>query len=120
MTVKSLLTMMTAAALIFAIPSRSQRQMQTRAPIQLPDGDAKPIVETACAACHSLSNIANAGHSPEEWRTTIAMMRNAGAALPDNKVEMVTNYLIKNFPEKPAPPAAHECSDVRSARTGDG
>jgi virginiamycin B lyase len=79
--------------------------MQSRAPVQLPDGDAKPIVETACAACHSLSNIANAGHSPEEWRTTIAMMRNAGAALPDDKVEMVTNYLIKNFPDKPAPPA---------------
>jgi virginiamycin B lyase len=105
MPAKSRLLLMTAAALVFAIPSRSQQQMQSRAPIQLPDGDAKPIVESACAACHSLSNITNSGHSPEEWRTTIAMMRNAGAALPDDQVEMVTNYLIKNFPEKPAPPA---------------
>ena len=105
MRARLLVTSIIAAALIFAIPSRSQQQMQGRAPIQLPEGDAKPIVETACAACHSLSNITNSGHSPEEWRTTIAMMRNAGAALPDDKVEMVTNYLIKNFPEKPAPPA---------------
>jgi virginiamycin B lyase len=104
MPVKSLFALMTAA-LIFAIPARSQQQMPSRAPVQLPDGDAKPIVETACAACHSLSNITNSGHSPEEWRTTVAMMRNAGAALPDDKVEMVTNYLIENFPEKPAPPA---------------
>jgi virginiamycin B lyase len=79
--------------------------MQGRGPAQLPDGDAKPIVQAVCSACHSLSNITNAGHTPEEWKTTIAMMRNAGADLPDDQVEMVTNYLIENFPEKPAPPA---------------
>ena len=105
MPAKSLSILTTTAALIFAIPSRGQQPVQTRGPVQLPDGDAKPIVERACAACHSLSNITNSGHSPEEWKTTIAMMRNAGADLPDDQVEMVTNYLIENFPEKPAPPA---------------
>lgn len=91
--------------LTFALPLRGQQQMQGRAAIQLPDGEAKPIIEAACSVCHSLGNITNSGHTPEEWKTTIAMMRNAGADLPADKVEMVTNYLIENFPEKPAPPA---------------
>ncbi len=91
--------------LTFALPLRGQPQMQGRAAIQLPDGEAKPIIEAACSVCHSLGNITNSGHTPEEWKTTIAMMRNAGADLPADKVEMVTNYLIENFPEKPAPPA---------------
>jgi virginiamycin B lyase len=88
-----------------SLPLRGQSPAPRRAAVQLPDGDGKEIVQTACAACHSLGNITNSGHSPEEWKTTVAMMRNAGANIPADKVEMVTNYLIRNFPEKPAPPA---------------
>ncbi len=108
MSVKSLLMCMMAGSLFLALPARGQEQMQDRAGVQLPDGDAKNLVEDACSACHSLTNITNSqGHTPEEWKTTISMMLNVGAAVPPEKVEMVTNYLIKNFPEKPGPaPAA--------------
>jgi len=83
----------------------SQEPMQGRSAIQLPDGEGKEIVQTACAACHSLGNITNSGHSAEEWKTAVAMMLNVGANVPEDKVDTVLNYLVKNFPEKPAPPA---------------
>ena len=93
------------AVLVIAVPARSQEQTRSRAPVTLPDGDAKGIVQTACSVCHSLGNVTNSGHTPEDWKTTVAMMLNVGAPVPKDKVEMVTNYLIQNFPEKPAPPA---------------
>ncbi len=110
MTAKSVSTLIAAAVLFLAIPARSQEGMgsmgpQSRGKIELPDGDGKQIVQSACAACHSLSNITTSGHSPEDWKTTVAMMLNVGANVPPDKVDTVLNYLIKNFPEKPAPPA---------------
>lgn len=108
MSVKSVLIGVMAGSLFTVLPVRAQMQMGERTPVNLPDGDAKSMVEDTCATCHSLTNVTNSqGHTPEEWRTTVAMMRNVGAAVPDDKVDMLTNYLIKNFPEKPGPaPAA--------------
>src|SRR5258708_2343965 len=107
MTVKSLLTCMMTGSLLLALPARGQEQMQDRAAVQLPDGDAKDLITDTCSACHSLANITNSqGHTPEEWKTTVAMMLNVGAPVPADKVDMVTNYLIKNFPTKPGPAPA--------------
>ncbi len=107
MAAKSLLICMMAGSLFLVVPARGQEQMQDRAAVQLPDGDAKELISDTCSACHSLTNITNSqGHSPAEWKTTVAMMLNVGAAVPADKVDMVTNYLIKNFPEKPGPAPA--------------
>ena len=104
MPAKPILKCMGAAILFLALPAWSQEPMQGRSAVQLPDGEGKEIVQTACAACHSLGNIANSGHSAEEWKTAVAMMLNVGAKVPEDKVDTVLNYLVKNFPEKPAPP----------------
>jgi virginiamycin B lyase len=107
MSVQSFLICAMAGSLFLASPARAQEQMQDRAAVQLPDGDAKELVSDACSACHSLTNITNSqGHTPAEWKTTVAMMLNVGAAIPPEKVDMVTSYLIKNFPEKPGPAPA--------------
>jgi hypothetical protein len=81
----------------FLAPRASQSQCKAVAPFNCPKAKAE-IVQTACAACHSLGNITNSGHSPEEWKTTVAMMLNVGANVPKDKVGTVLNYLIKNFP----------------------
>jgi virginiamycin B lyase len=70
---------------------------------QLPDGPGKDIVQQSCSGCHSLGRFTNSGYSPEEWKTVIAMMRNVGAPLSPDQVPVVTAYLAKNFPAKPAP-----------------
>jgi len=108
MSMKTLLICTMAGSLFLVLPARGQEQMQDHAAVVLPDGDAKELISDTCSACHSLSNITNSqGHTPEEWKTTVAMMLNVGAAVPPEKVDTVTNYLIKNFPAKPGPaPAA--------------
>ena len=70
---------------------------------QLPDGPGKDIVQQICSGCHSLGRFINSGYSPDEWKTVIAMMRNVGAPLTPEQVPVVTTYLTRNFPEKPAP-----------------
>src|SRR5438445_4597999 len=72
----------------------------------LPDGPGKSTVEKACVACHALSNITNAGHSPKEWDTVLHMMVNAGAQVPPDQFPVVADYLAKNFPAKHLPAAA--------------
>ncbi len=108
MQAKSVSTMILAIVFGFALSARSQER------VQLPDGDGKVIVQTACNACHSLTNITNSGgHTPEDWGTTLSMMLNVGANVPPDKVDTVRNYLIKNFPEQPkAPPAVLIPGDV--------
>jgi virginiamycin B lyase len=106
MLAKAVLISFAAIVFGFAISAQCQEQMQKRTPVQLPDGDAKPIIQTACNACHSLTNITNSGgHTAQDWTNVLAMMLNVGAQVPPDKVDMVRNYLIKNFPEQPKPPA---------------
>ncbi len=100
---KSVLLLIVGTVFAFGYPARGQAQMDAHAPIQLPDGTGKDIVQTSCSLCHSLRNVVNSGHTPDEWRTTMAMMLNVGAPVPKDKVGVVTDYLIKNFPERPAP-----------------
>jgi virginiamycin B lyase len=99
------------ATALFAIPmlagpafARPQAQEGRQNEPQLPDGPGKDVVESACSVCHSLGNITNSGgHTPQDWKNVLAMMLNVGAAVPDDKVQEVSDYLIKNFPEQPAP-----------------
>ena len=85
-------------ALLFSIPS-------ARAQGVLPDGLAKGTVQSACTACHALSMVTNAGHSKSEWDTVLHMMVNVGAQVPADQFQAVADYLAKNFPVKPLPPA---------------
>jgi virginiamycin B lyase len=94
---------MAATLLLAVVPVDAQ---QALSPPQLPDGSGKDVVQQACSGCHSLGRFTNSGYSPEEWKTVIAMMRNVGAPLAPDQVPVVTDYLTKNFPDKPAPEPA--------------
>jgi virginiamycin B lyase len=76
---------------------------QTQPP--LPEGAGKETVQKACASCHALSTVTNAGHNREEWTSVLHMMVTAGAPVPKDQIPAVTDYLAKNFPERPAPEA---------------
>ena len=71
----------------------------------LPAGPGKETVAAACGSCHDVNRI-RAGYTPDGWRSVIQMMKNVDAPVPKGQWETVTEYLIKNFPEKPRPPAA--------------
>lgn len=76
------------------------------AQVHLPEGPGKSVVETSCTQCHDLSRIQRSGFSEAGWRNHVAMMKNAGAKVPDGQVETLIAYLAKNFPEKARPKAA--------------
>lgn len=97
MPIKTLLPLIASALLSAVLPAHGQSD--------LPDGTGKEIVQTACAVCHELGRTFRAGYTPEAWRNVIAMMMNVGAPVQPDQVTMVTDYLAKNFPERPKPPA---------------
>ncbi len=86
-----------------ALPAQAQNENRP-APV-LPDGPGKEIVQSACSSCHELGRFTNGGYAPAEWKNVISMMVNVGAPIPPDQLGVVTDYLIKNFPEKPAPQA---------------
>jgi virginiamycin B lyase len=70
---------------------------------KLPDGAGKEAVGNTCGVCHEFFSRVGAGYTPEGWHTVVRMMLNQGVNLPADQVALVTDYLTKNFPEKPKP-----------------
>jgi len=84
-----------AAAVVGGAPAAAQPQ--------LPDGAGKAIVQQACLGCHDPVRIINAGYNRQDWQTVIHMMLNVGASVPSDQLGTLTEYLVKNFPQKPKP-----------------
>ena len=93
---KAVSPLLLGALLICAAPA-------ARGQVQLPEGPGKDILQSACGGCHELSRVLRAGYSEKDWNTVLRMMRNVGAQLPDDQLKVLSAYLAKNFPEKPAP-----------------
>ena len=101
MPTKSLLLTLAAFALLSStLPARSQKP-----PPNLPDGPGKEAVATYCSGCHGLNRIVASGYPQAYWHTAVRMMLNFGVPIPPDQVIPVTDYLAKNFPEKPKPAA---------------
>ena len=75
------------------------------APQNFPDGPGKDIVVATCGGCHDI-NRARAGYTPAGWNMLQHMMQNMAAPIAPEDWPTVTTYLMKNFPERPRPPAA--------------
>jgi virginiamycin B lyase len=104
---KSFLINITALAACFLFSSllHAQTQGQAKPQVSLPEGSSKELVQNACGTCHALTTVTNSGHTREEWDSVVHMMINTGAKVPAEQVAGLLDYLAKNFPEKPAPPA---------------
>jgi virginiamycin B lyase len=70
----------------------------------LPPGPGMETVAATCGGCHDINRI-RVGYTPEGWRTVIRMMQNGQAPVPADQWPVVTEYLIKNFPERARPEA---------------
>jgi virginiamycin B lyase len=93
----SFLASLIAALSILALPGLSQTK--------LPPGKGDELVRSACSTCHSLNIVSNSGHTRDGWETVLKMMANVGAPVPEDQSAALLDYLAKNFPEKPMPPA---------------
>ena len=113
---KAFLPLVVIFALV-SITTSTQLSAQGRgrgggAPVTLPDGAGKPIVEAACTTCHALDLVVNNGHDPTEWRLTVERMVTAGAPVTPQQLPTLVDYLTKNFPEKAKPAAVAIAGDA--------
>jgi virginiamycin B lyase len=69
-----------------------------------PDGPSKARFTETCGACHDINRV-RIGYTPEGWLTVVRMMQNMQAPVPAEEWGAMTDYLIKNFPERPRPVA---------------
>lgn len=95
-----LVALLAVPVAVFPVFGQERGRGRGAAP-SLPDGPGKEIVETKCAACHSLGLVTNAGYSRDEWISLFTTM----VSLPQDQTGTVADYLARNFPEKPRPPA---------------
>jgi cytochrome c5 len=78
------------------------------APVELPEGEGKAIATENCQACHKLTNLTKAHKSLDDWKDTVQTMIDRGANVPPDKIDVLVQYLAKNFGPKDdsaAPPA---------------
>ena len=94
------LPMLTAALLCAAFVTQAQAPPQ-----DFPEGPGRETFVAVCGGCHDI-NRARAGYTPAGWNMLVNMMQNMDAPVPPEQWPTVATYLMKNFPERPRPPAA--------------
>jgi virginiamycin B lyase len=88
-----------AALLGLGIPLAAQAQIE--GPNELPEGDAKNLVQGLCAACHPVSLITGSvGYTQDEWRYLFSHM----VDLAEPLATQISGYLAENFPPSGARP----------------
>ncbi len=75
-------------------------------PVELPEGEGKPIAMEYCQDCHRLTNLTKAHKNLDDWKDTLQLMIDRGSRLPAEKIDSLAQYLAANFPPKDAAPAA--------------
>ena len=84
-------------------------------PVELPEGDGKPIATEYCQMCHKLTNLTKAHKDLDDWKDTIHTMIDRGASIPDDKIDVLAQYLAANFGPKPAASAASAANGQATA-----
>ena len=74
----------------------------------LPPGKGKVIVQRTCTSCHALKVVTTKRASKEQWSTLVDQMMSKGADLEDDEVDIVVDYLAKNFSRAKGPAGAEK------------
>ncbi|HEY1612105.1 MAG TPA: hypothetical protein VGF97_00255 [Rhizomicrobium sp.] len=82
----SLASVAAAATLIIATSAPAQ---------ELPEGQGKALVQTACTQCHGIDVIVSQRRSRDDWTAEVSRMIGNGAELSDEDYNQVIQYLAK-------------------------
>jgi virginiamycin B lyase len=99
------------AALLLSPASTAWSQA---APPNFPEGPGKDVVVATCGGCHDINRL-RAGYTAAGWNTIQHMMQNMAAPVAPEDWPTVVTYLMKNFPEKPRPPAVLLAGPVQAS-----
>ena len=64
----------------------------------LPPGKGKAMVQRTCVQCHAMKVVTAKRATKEQWSALVDQMVSRGADLNDDEIDVVVNYLSKNFP----------------------
>lgn len=97
--VSTIIRTLSSGVFAFSLAATTPALGQRGAPVELPDGPGKTLVQNHCSSCHSLGNITRAAgfNTAGEWAELIATM----VQLPAAQANTVSRYLADHFPEKP-------------------
>jgi cytochrome c5 len=73
--------------------------------VQLPEGEGKKILQTACTACHGLEGVVKLHLDKDGWEGLISSMVSNGAQVDQKDFPVLTDYLVKNFGPADSKPA---------------
>jgi cytochrome c5 len=62
--------------------------------------EARSLFEKKCSACHGIDRPKSKAKTPAEWRSTVLRMKSNGAAINDDQVRIIVEYLATNYPKK--------------------
>jgi quinoprotein glucose dehydrogenase len=75
---------------------RGTPQVGTFAPVELPAGGAKALVEKTCGTgCHSVEVVTSQRMSASEWNSVVQSMVARGAPASDAEIKAIVDYLAK-------------------------
>jgi mono/diheme cytochrome c family protein len=62
--------------------------------------EAGGLFEKKCSACHSIDRPKSQGKTRSEWQATVLRMKGHGAALTDEDIGAIVDYLTRTYPKK--------------------
>jgi competence protein ComEA len=70
---------------------------------QLPDGPGRAELERLCKQCHEVARSVSLRQDRDAWSATMAKMVAFGMKASDKDLELVLDYLVKNYPAEALP-----------------
>ena len=86
---------------------------QKNAALKLPDGEGKAVFERMCCNCHEIETVTSPRLTEERWANVVDDMIAYGAAGTDEEIEIVIDYLARNFGRDKAPMSSSKSSAPR-------
>src|SRR5262249_41210521 len=83
--------------------------------VQLPEGDGKKILQTACASCHGLEGVVSLRLDKSGWEGLVSSMISNGAQVDQKDFPVLIDYLVKHFGPAGSKPAGQSQSSSSDA-----
>jgi competence protein ComEA len=78
----------------------------------LPPGKGKAIVQRTCSHCHALKVVTSKRATKDQWSALVDQMVSRGADLNDDEIDLVIDYLAKNFAAKASASATNSAEQM--------
>ena len=91
------------SALAISVSASAERPPRAIAAVQatddLPEGDGRKILLASCTACHEVTEVTKfkGYYTRDEWRDVIRTMIEYGAQIKPADVDVLVEYLDRNF-----------------------